>query len=455
MLSGTHPYGADLGTITGLSWQTRGDGWKVDDLAVRFLRSASGTLGLSLKNDRQVTSSGFPEHFIRAAWEQYADTQPSNPFQRERDLIGIGVGEIAETVLEAWHTLLGDLRVGDPERIAARYSKPGESPALGRRLLQSFVSVEHPTLVGAASLARHLRLFHFNFRDTGSLAQAGALWACQIALQSGTATEARNLWTRLLALAAEHRRAGGSLDQSSLVAELRKEFQLKDRPDHASAWVRLDRRSRERVDDLTDSIANRLSLLRSDVMNDLLSLVATGQCILLVGEGGAGKSALAKRLATHPVSFQRYLWLDAASLDHESLDEIEKDVGLSVRLPELLAECAASSSCLVLDGLETFSTRAIARATALVKTLTPNPAVRGWTVVATTRPQAIEQAHFVFRQLRVSESMLSTFYVEHATPQDCAAVLASCPNWSCPDFVDTLVKLPLVVPCTAVRRLAG
>src|SRR5439155_10121417 len=269
MLAGVHPYGIDLGTVAGLAWQTRGDRWTVDDLAVRFERPRQGTLGLSIKSDRQVTASGFPPQFIQAVWEQYADTRPSNPFQRHRDLVGLAVGKLAGAVRDAWHTLLRDVQLGDPARIAARYSTPGESLALGRKLLQSFVSAEHSSLAEAVSLVKHVRLLHFDFTDTGSQSEAFAIWACQLSLRSGDSAEAIALWRRLVGFAAEHRGAGGSIDLSALLAELRNEFRLKDRNDHAAEWGRLDRRSRERSEDISESIAGRVSLLRRPVVDDL------------------------------------------------------------------------------------------------------------------------------------------------------------------------------------------
>jgi hypothetical protein len=428
MLAGVHPYGTDLGTIAGLSWQTRGDGWRVDDLAVRFERPGHGTLGLSIKSDRQVTASGFPAHFVQAVWEQYSDTGSSNPFQRHRDLVGLAVGQLAGTVREAWHTLLRDVRLGDPTRIAARYSTPGESLELGRRLLQSFVSPQHPSMIEAISIVKHVRLMYFDFRDTGSQSEAVSVWATQLALCSGDGAEAIALWRRLVGIAAEYRGAGGSIDAAALLAALRNEFQLKDRVDHAGEWGRLDRRSGERAEDVTESIAGRLSLLRRDVMDDLRSRVAEGRCILLAGEGGSGKSALAKRLGVGARPFRRYVWLDAASLDYDSMDEVERHLGIATPFTELLAECAAASSCLIFDGLETFTPRSIARAIAILKALAPSPVARGWTVVATTRPQAVDQAHLAFQRAGVVGDLLSTRYVEGPTEAECATVLAGSPR---------------------------
>jgi hypothetical protein len=425
MLGGIHPYGTDLGTIEGLAWQTRGDGWRLDDLAVRFNGPSRGTLALSVKSDRQVTAAGFPRQFTEAAWEQYSDTNSSNPFVLHRDLFGLVVGALAGTVLEAWQTLFRALRFGDTSRIAARYSSQGESSEIGRTLLRSFVSAKHPELTEAVSIVRNVRLYHFDFKAGGSQSAAFAIWVCQVALRSGDPSEARALWRRLVGVAAEHRESGGSIDIPALVAIVRVEFELKDRIDHAAEWHRLDRRSSERAEDVIDSIAERLSLVRHDIINDLRAILSEGQCILLAGEGGSGKSALAKRLATGSHLFQRCLWLDATSLDHDSMDEVDRHLGISTPLTDMLAECTHSSSCLILDGLETFTPRSIARVAVILKGLAPNPAARGWTIVATTRPQGIIQARLAFQRADIAADGLSVRYIDGPTEAECSAVLAT------------------------------
>ena len=67
MASRAFPFGSDLGRITRLDWQTRCDGWLLDDLGVSFQSTETAVLALSIKSDRQVTQGGFPASFVEAA----------------------------------------------------------------------------------------------------------------------------------------------------------------------------------------------------------------------------------------------------------------------------------------------------------------------------------------------------------------------------------------------------
>jgi hypothetical protein len=61
LLAGTNTLGVDFGKIDRLQWQGRDLGWLADDLIVECTASTGKrSAGISIKSDRQVTSSGFP-----------------------------------------------------------------------------------------------------------------------------------------------------------------------------------------------------------------------------------------------------------------------------------------------------------------------------------------------------------------------------------------------------------
>lgn len=428
MLAGSHPYGADLGTIRAVSWQKSGLGWSIDDLLVTFLRPETGILALSIKSDRQVTQTGFPEDFVAAAWEQFTSQDIASPFTQGRDLLALAVGELAGTVRQAWHTLLRDACLGSAEEIANRYSSPGQSNLIGRRLLQSLVRNGGPPTGDTVDFAKHLRLLHFDLRDTGSQAQSLAIWSCQQAIRSGQDDDARRLWQRLVGLAGEYRAAGGWLDVAGVVARLRGDFDLRDRIDDVADWRDLDRHSREAAEQVSLSIGGRVSLVRPDILDDLRAKVATSQSLVLVGDGGTGKSGLARRLVEDRRTFARYLWLNGASLDFESMTLVERHLGLKTPLSDLLSRCTASHSCLVLDGLEVFSTRALARAATILAALAPHPAARGWTIVATARPQAVGNVRTTLVRSGIDGSAIATRYIDAPSDLECDTVLATSPR---------------------------
>src|SRR5712664_550657 len=59
LLAGTNTLGVDFGKIDRLQWQGRDLGWLADDLVVECTASTGKrSAGISIKSDRQVTSSG-------------------------------------------------------------------------------------------------------------------------------------------------------------------------------------------------------------------------------------------------------------------------------------------------------------------------------------------------------------------------------------------------------------
>jgi hypothetical protein len=412
MLAGTHPGGTDLGVVHRVAWQTSDAGWKLDDLAVELRRPQPGTLAVSVKSERQVTRGGFPPSFVEAAWAQLEDAAPGNPFRAGRDLLALGVGKLAAGVHAAWHGLLREGRLNPPERIAGRYSKKDVSDQIGRSLLASLSPPGTEDLLKAARLMPHLRLFHFDFGDTGSRSESLALWTCQHALRSGDLGETQSLWRAIVDLAAEHRSVGGSLDAAGVVARIRDDFELKDRPDYAAQWAILDARSKELASQIGDSVGGGVCLVREAPINALRAQVAEGRAVVIAGEGGSGKSSVAKRLATTPTAFERYLWLDASALDFPTLSECGRHLGIGVPLVDLLRLSAPSSSCLVVDGFENFSSRAAARVQDLVAVLGPLPSARGWTLVVTTRPQLTGEARHALLTAGVQADAVATRYLE-------------------------------------------
>ena len=72
LLAGTNTLGVDFGKIDRLQWQGRDLGWLADDLIVECTASTGKrSTGISIKSDRQVTSSGFPPDFVGTAWAQF------------------------------------------------------------------------------------------------------------------------------------------------------------------------------------------------------------------------------------------------------------------------------------------------------------------------------------------------------------------------------------------------
>ncbi len=72
MLVGEPVFGADCGAPVRLDFQTRPDGWFLDDVLVTTVVGATRhRFALSVKSNVQFTATSAPSDFVAAAWEQW------------------------------------------------------------------------------------------------------------------------------------------------------------------------------------------------------------------------------------------------------------------------------------------------------------------------------------------------------------------------------------------------
>jgi hypothetical protein len=253
MLAGMNSLGHVFGRVRRLDWQAREAGWHLDDLALTC--DAGGTercAGVSCKSDRQVTSSGFRENFVKAAWEHWHGASGARRLRQDQDAVVLVVGELADGVRAAWETILAQAMETTPDRMLARLQPP-TAPDSGSQSSETqrdlFASLHCPTSLESqgpsADLAtvcvlRHVRLLQFDFMSPTSHARGQAVSDCQRLLESGDALEANQLWEELVGYAGTQRVTGGSVDLPKLLDRLRDRFFLVPHPDF-SAYALLRR----------------------------------------------------------------------------------------------------------------------------------------------------------------------------------------------------------------------
>jgi hypothetical protein len=372
MLAGTNSLGSDFGVVERINWQARDMGWLADDLVVSCkVTDRDRTIGLSIKSDRQVTSSGFPDSFVEIAWAQWLGVSTSRKLQDNADAMGLITGSLAAEVEMAWSGLLPQLLDTTSERIVARLSASDENEGSQASQVQRqlFGSFHCPKTFNAdanetAKLLNRIRLLHLDYGTTTSRANVHALSDCQRVLSSGDKNEAAALWGRLVGIAAEKRKNGGSVDLSGLLALLRDTFSFHAHPDYRSDWEALNRHSRDAMEGVRLNIAGLSPLARDAERKKILDRLSEHKICLLAGESGSGKSAMARSIAeTH---YPQALWLDASSLDCDTMQQCERQLGVTHPLVEILR--SAATSCLVVfDALEGYSPRALKLAAKLIQ----------------------------------------------------------------------------------------
>jgi hypothetical protein len=162
--------------------------------------------------------------------------------------------------------------------------------------------------------------------DPGSKAASQAIKWCRDALMNGQRSTAIELHTDLKSIAARQPPIGGTIKLRDLVKELSGKYAFKAWPNHEADWRRLDARSRERIDAIGTTIGENFTIARADLWSFVTPQAVPGTAIVLEGESGAGKSAIAKQLAARS---SRSLWLDAADLERSTLHDLETALGLA------------------------------------------------------------------------------------------------------------------------------
>jgi hypothetical protein len=383
------PLEPDLGPISALHFETRDAGNVLDDLRLILKRGQDERrCAISVKSNRQLTKAGFNAEFVHDAWEQWLGRYGSD-FDPAKDILGLIVGVIDEHTLHEWSELQKQATDTSPDRFVARLQNAGQSSTTQRNIFGSLrKSPDGPERDAeeTARLTSRLRVLRFSDHSEGDY-----LNLCAEIVRDGTVTEGAKLWSRLLQLAAENRAIGGYFNLSKLVRTLRLDFTLKDFPDFASDWTKLDSVASENIKAVRSVIGSGIQLGRQAEKTRLKGGVDARDAVVIAGESGSGKSAAVSQLISAAGTFNRIIWLRAEQLSKASQAELAQAFGLTHTIPELIASSAANNGVLVVDAFEKFEGEARRRAIELLRAVR-DESFAAWKVIVTCQPQAVEPA---------------------------------------------------------------
>jgi hypothetical protein len=394
-LVGEPVFGPALGEPVRLDFQTRPDGWFLDDVLVT---TTAGTnrhrVALSVKSNAQFTASGAPTDFVAAAWEQWLHIG-SSVFERTTDFLGIITGPISAAARTSTTALLTKARTADPSLLPARIATAYWASDDERGLFASFAcppSLAATHNVPDADTVRLLQRLHIRQRDFGEDGSESlnlALQLCQRALRSGARSDADTLWNALQGLAAELRPAAGHMTRSGLVDRLRDAFVLADYPNYRADWQRLDQQSTGTATQVPNAIAGRIAVKRDASVQAVADALQGHVCVAIVGASGVGKSAVARTFfETRLAVGARTLWFDATSFEHPDFNAFEGALRLTYPLTELFATEPVAKPVLVLDGLDRlYSDHAFRIVARLLGTARQPPPAAQWHIVVPCQVQ--------------------------------------------------------------------
>lgn len=386
MLAEQPPFGEGTRGVSRADWQTGTSGWQFDDLLMTCEDATTRRIAVSCKKGRHVTAGGWPKSTVACIWNQWLSTD-NNPFQRQSDLLALVSGSVSQNAQDAWRTLLGDALVGDASRFMQQYQAADSSSKAGRKLVASLQCPPDQTGLVADELAerfqviRRVRLWALDALADDSAAITRAIEWCRSALASGDRTEADELFQMLVWLASERRPRSGAIVRRELIALVAARFDLKVAPSHKSSWHKIDRHSAELQDDVRTTIDDNISFTQTEVWSAILEAATPGRVVLLEGESGSGKSALAKRLA---LGRRRALWLSASDLEHTTITAVGERLSSTFPLDGLIDEERSTDALLVIDGAERLTATGRKAAAKLIAAAVK--ATNPWlTVIATQR----------------------------------------------------------------------
>jgi hypothetical protein len=394
MLVGEPVFGVENGSPIRLDFQTRPDGWFLDDVLVTTAAGATHhRFAVSVKSNEQFTATSAPSDFVAVAWEQWFHIG-SKVFDVALDYMGLVTAPLSGAAASSVSGLTEKARAHDPELFGSRIMTPKWASADERALFQSFscpASLGRSTTnVDTARILQRLRFVQHDFGAVISESQNRALELCRRAVRSQIAADAQALWSILREIAAELRPHAGSLTLFGLVDRLRTRIALAEYPDHARDWVTLDARSAREAGLVRDKIADRIRLPRAERVAEIIQAISEHPQVTLLGSSGVGKSALARAVFEQRVSHrERTLWVDAPSLDRVAdFGAFESSLQVRHPLAELLGGETSQAPVVILDGLDRLYADHLFRTVATLLRMAGGSAqTTKWRVVAVCQSQ--------------------------------------------------------------------
>lgn len=443
-----------FGQVVRLDWQARESGWLFDDLVVTFQNASSRrTAGISIKSGQKVTTQGFPPDFIATAWSQWFADSTNRTFAGTADVVVLVTGRGTQAAKAPWDRLLADTLETSSERIARRLTDdPDGGQQTSKQARSIFGSFSCPPEyltrdagnTQTVDLIRQVRWLDFDYDSPTSQDYARAIADCKAVLSEAEASRAADLWEALKGFA-DGKRKGGTLDLPGFLMQLRGQFSFRGNPDYAGDWAAIKMRSNAELAEIKTEVAGLPRLTREADLTTIAGAISARALCFLIGESGSGKSALAKEIATS--RYNRVIWLSGDMLDHASLPDFEKSIGLSHGIAEVI-DATMDSTIIVLDAVEGYTERARKVATQLVKAVRCTAAGMGTPVIVTAQAEFASDLAVDFHARGFPGGVLDMTTLERPSEPDVRTMVAGFPKvgWVAlnPDVRSLLTNLKIL-----------
>ena len=196
-----------------------------------------------------------------------------------------------------------------------------------------------------------------------------AISQCRSVLASGILDEAQTLWKTLVGRARESRLGDGTIDLLQLWHELRNKFQLNDHPNFSSGWKLLDNYTREHRNKIETTLPSGYSLPQSKDRDKLVQALLKYHPVVLYGDSGTGKSALAKSTLDNHFAEAAQIWLSPDTLSVTLSVVKRSQTDLAYPLADTLKATAHPSNIMVIDAAERINSELVTHVKQLIGVL--------------------------------------------------------------------------------------
>ena len=356
MLTGETMPGMDGRLGLRLQSQTSALGWLINDLLVTCEPESEGShLAFSCKSNLQVTSAGLPHDFVSAAWKQFINSG-TGPLRRGRDRIALVTRGRHPAFQAVWADIKNACTGSDPALVLARIRSTGKHRTvfdnIKKVVQESSATVRDEDVL---EFVRYLLVVPMDFDLDPSEDRESAISQCRRVLTSAAPDEARALWQALVERAGKARLGDGTIDLPQLWHELRVRFKLNDHPDFSSGWNLLRAYTREHLNKIEATLPSGYSLARSEDGGKLAQAISNNPIVILYGDSGNGKSALAKSILDRQFPEASQIWLGPDTLGATLIEVDRIKTDLAHPLHATLKGTAHPSNVLVIDAAERIS----------------------------------------------------------------------------------------------------
>jgi hypothetical protein len=388
LLCGRPPLDPNFGLIKRIDFQVRASGWLLDDLLLSLkLGSEKRRCAFSIKSSPQFSKTSAPSEFVRDAWDQYLG-ESSSVFTKDTDRIGLITSPLDTDTKTKFEDLLNKARAQNPRDLFRRIQEEGYISKEARSIFESFScpkqlaekhSVNENNIGELLSCVEHL---HFDFEHSSSAKLNEAISSLRDTLQSNSLVEAEALWKTLCGVAREKRSQGGYVDLNTLIGNLKKQYQLRDFPEHSAIWENIRKKTKDELDLIPDKIAGTVSIDRSSEISEIIHNLKGNNIIVLLGESGCGKTVIEKTIAVLNRESSKVVWVNTENLSF--LDDLP-----SWEIFKVIPDDAAF---LIIDGLDRFyNDGQFKKIALLLKACHQDAEHLPWKIIISCQPQEWER----------------------------------------------------------------